>query len=68
MMMTLLLTLVVFLAAVLAMIAGVKITGRELKGSCGGPTCTCAADGKPLLSCDERTDESTITLPVLPGR
>jgi hypothetical protein len=68
MMTTLLLTLVVFLAAVLAMIAGVKITGRALKGSCGGPACTCAAEGKQLLSCDERTDECKLTLPVLPER
>ena len=40
MMQTLILTFVVFLAAVLAMVVGVLVTGRSLKGSCGGPSCT----------------------------
>ncbi len=65
---TLILTLVVFLVAVLSMIAGVMITGRSFKGSCGGPSCDCASEGRELISCDERSDECEICLPVLPGR
>jgi hypothetical protein len=68
MMMTLILTLVVFLVAVLVMIAGVRITGRSLKGSCGGPTCHCASEGEELHSCDQRPDDCKVSLPVLPER
>lgn len=64
---TLILTFVVFVAAVLAMVAGVLVTGRSLKGSCGGPSCTCARDGGDVLSCADSTDHAT-SLPMHPGR
>jgi hypothetical protein len=34
------------------MAVGVMITGRSLRGSCGGPDCVCESEGKPLGSCD----------------
>ena len=46
MMETMILTAVAFLLAVLAMAIGVMVTGRSLKGSCGGPSCKCVADGR----------------------
>ena len=60
---TLLLTLAVFLVAVLAMVAGVLATGRSLKGSCGGPSCSCAAEGKDVLACEEDHDDG-VSLPI----
>jgi hypothetical protein len=48
----LLLTFALFLIVVLAMAVGVMITGRSLRGSCGGPSCTCVAEGKDIGSCD----------------
>lgn len=51
-MQTLLLTFAVFVVVVLAMAVGVMVTGRSLRGSCGGPNCQCASEGKPLGSCD----------------
>ena len=63
MMQTLILTFVVFLLAVLAMAAGVMVTGRSLKGSCGGPSCKCTAEGEELLSCAEESDNSA-SLPM----
>jgi hypothetical protein len=65
MMQTLLLTLAVFLVAVLAMVAGVLITGRSLKGSCGGPSCDCTAEGKDVLSCADEPGEGA-SLPLHP--
>jgi hypothetical protein len=58
MMETLLLTFVLFAAAVLVMTAGVLISGRSLKGSCGGPSCKCVSEGKDLGACD--FEESTL--------
>jgi hypothetical protein len=55
---TLILTFVLFAAAVLLMTAGVLISGRSLKGSCGGPSCKCNSEGKDLGSCD--FEESTL--------
>ncbi len=66
MMETPLLTFVVFLLAVLAMAAGVMITGRSLKGSCGGPSCTCASEGKDITQCSE-SDDDGMSLPVHQG-
>jgi hypothetical protein len=57
-----LLTFVLFSIAVLVMTGGVLISGRSLKGSCGGPSCSCAREGKEIGSCD--VDDST--LPVYP--
>ena len=66
MMETLLLTLAVFLVAVLAMVAGVLITGRSLKGSCGGPSCRCVADGDDILDCPENIEPRESSLPLHP--
>ena len=55
---TLILTFVLFAVAVLVMTAGVLISGRSLKGSCGGPSCQCERDGKDLGECEY--DESTL--------
>ncbi|MEE4270599.1 MAG: hypothetical protein V2I67_02930 [Thermoanaerobaculales bacterium] len=63
---TLFLTFVVFLLAVVAMAAGAIATGRSLKGSCGGPSCSCAAEGKDITRCRE-SDDDEMSLPVLPG-
>jgi len=63
---TLLLTFVVFLVAVLAMVAGVLITGRSLKGSCGGPSCTCVAEGEDVQSCEMEAGNG-ISLPMHSG-
>ena len=60
---TLILTFVFFAVAVLLMTAGVLISGRSLKGSCGGPSCKCNADGKDLGSCDFKDS----TLPTFPS-
>jgi hypothetical protein len=57
-MQTLILTFVLFAVAVLLMTACVLISGRSLKGSCGGPSCKCNAEGKDLRSCD--FEESTL--------
>jgi hypothetical protein len=59
---TLILTFAVFLIAVMAMVAGVLITGRSLKGSCGGPSCTCAREGRDITSCADDRDPA---LPVI---
>ena len=66
MMNTLILTFVVFLLAVLAMVAGVLVTGRSLRGSCGGPSCTCVRDGRDVTSCAPSGDGRT-SLPLHPG-
>jgi hypothetical protein len=51
-MQTLLLTFAVFAVVVLVMAVGVMVTGRSLRGSCGGPNCVCDSEGKPLGSCE----------------
>jgi hypothetical protein len=66
MMPTLILTFVVFLLAVLAMVVGVLVTGRSLKGSCGGPSCECAAEGRDVLECG-KTESSASSLPMHPS-
>jgi hypothetical protein len=67
MMQTLILTFVVFLLAVLAMALGVMVTGRSLKGSCGGPSCKCVADGDDVLACAEER-ENGASLPMHSSR
>ena len=62
MMETLILTFVLFAAAVLVMTAGVLISGRSLKGSCGGPSCKCTTEGKEIGSCEH----DGLALPTLP--
>jgi hypothetical protein len=63
-MQTLLLTFAIFTIAVLLMTAGVLISGRSLKGSCGGPSCKCNAEGEDLGSCEFKES----TLPTHPVR
>ena len=46
------LTFGLFLGAVFLMALGVILTGKSLRGSCGGPSCSCAAEGKDLGSCE----------------
>ncbi len=48
----LVLTFALFLIIVLGMAVGVMITGRSLRGSCCGPSCTCVNEGKEIGSCD----------------
>lgn len=61
---TLVLTFVLFAVAVLAMTAGVLISGRSLKGSCGGPSCQCTSKGKEIGSCELEGP----TLPTHPSK
>ena len=68
MMQTLILTFVVFLVAVLVMVIGVLVTGRSLKGSCGGPSCKCVAEGESVLECGEPETRSEGSLPLYSGR
>lgn len=51
-MQTVVLTFAVFVVVVFLMAVGVMVTGRSLRGSCGGPNCQCEAEGKELGSCD----------------
>ena len=67
-MQTLILTFVVFLAAVLAMLVGVLVTGRSLKGSCGGPSCKCVAEGADVTKCGEVENRGEGSLPLYSGR
>lgn len=51
-MQTFLLTFGLFVVVAALMALGVMLTGRSLRGSCGGPDCVCESEGKPLGSCD----------------
>ena len=61
-MQTLVLTFAVFVVVALLMAVGVMITGRSLRGSCGGPDCVCESEGKLLGSCEVEGK----TLPIHP--
>jgi hypothetical protein len=61
---TVLLTLAFFLAIVLGLVVWVQLTGRRLKGSCGGPQCHCVTEGNDLGSCEAQGPSD---LPVLRG-
>ena len=61
MMETFVLAFALFAIVVLALTAGVLISGRSLKGSCGGPSCTCQREGNEIGSCD-------VDGPLLPTR
>lgn len=52
---TVLLTFALIALVMLVMAIGVLVSGRSLRGSCGGPSCQCRNDGKPLHSCDSPT-------------
>lgn len=59
-MMTLALTLVIFLGAVLLLAGIAVVTGRVLKGSCGGvanQSCLCADEGLAKGSCDTEAQD-----------
>lgn len=62
-MQTLFFTFGIFLAVVFLMAIGVIFAGKSLRGSCGGPSCTCATEGKDLGSCENES----VSLPVLPN-
>lgn len=62
-MQTLFLTFALFLFVVLVMAVGVIFTGRSLRGSCGGPSCTCQHEGEDLGSCEF---EEGLKLPTQP--
>ena len=62
-MQTLLLTFGLFLVVVLVMAVGVIFTGRSLRGSCGGPSCSCQDEGRDLGSCEF---EEGLKLPTQP--
>lgn len=60
-MMTLVLTLVVFLGVVLLLAGIAVLTGRVLKGSCGGVAggaCVCGDEGLERGSCEMAPDGS----------
>ncbi len=61
---TIVLTFLFFAVSVLVMVIGVLVTGRSLKGSCGGPNCDCVVEGQDIGSCD-RNGKSM--LPVHPS-
>ena len=63
-MQTLLLTFGLFLVTVVLMAVGVIFSGKSLRGSCGGPSCTCAAEGKDLGSCEV---DDGLALPIHPS-
>jgi hypothetical protein len=63
-MQTFILTFALFTIAVLLMTVGVLISGRSLKGSCGGPSCRCNAEGNDLGSCEVDAP----TLPTHPAQ
>lgn len=44
-------TLLIFAGAMAAMAVGVMISGRRLKGSCGGTGKDCACDDEAQKSC-----------------
>ena len=66
-MQTLILTVAVIGAAMLAMAVGVIFTGRRLKGSCGGVgggDCLCEKTGRPKpRECQERDTLAKIGVP-----
>lgn len=49
---TLLLTVVLFGVIVAVMAVGVMLSGRSLRGSCGGPSCVCKTEGKVPGRCE----------------
>ena len=64
---TLILTLVIFLGAVLLLAGIAVLTGRVLKGSCGGvagDACVCSDEGRPMGSCEEEPDPELIQIDV----
>jgi hypothetical protein len=63
-MMTVILTFVLIALIMLAMAVGVMITGRRLRGSCGGADCHCRAEGLSPENC-ERKQEAEGAAPIL---
>lgn len=52
-MMTILLTFILVGLIMLAMAVGVMVSGRRLRGSCGGADCQCRADGVSPEHCEK---------------
>ena len=48
---TLLLTVFLIGSAMFLMAVGVVITGKRLRGSCGGKGCECSENGLPPKTC-----------------
>ncbi len=66
-MLTLVLTLVVFLGAVLLLAGIAVLTGRVLKGSCGGvagSACVCSDEGRPSGTCEEEPESDLIQIDI----
>jgi len=63
---TLLLTVAVFAIAMAALSVGIFVAGKSIKGHCGGPSCTCAAEGKDITRCAEH-DDDPLALPMHSG-
>ena len=47
-------TLIVFLAVTAAMSLGAMLTGKRLKGSCGGPGASCPCSDAEKKTCRRR--------------
>ena len=64
---TLVLTLVIFLGAVLLLTGIAILSGRVLKGSCGGvagSACVCSDEGQPRGTCEEDPPSDLIQIDV----
>ncbi len=64
---TLILTLVIFLGTVLLLAGIAVLTGRVLRGSCGGvagSACVCNDEGRPNGSCEEGLAPELIQIDV----
>lgn len=61
-------TLTVMLVAVLGMSLGVVLTGRRLRGSCGGLTSgSCACKEQGLETCTRKTSNPSSRLKAIGG-
>ena len=49
-------TLVLFAIVMCAMALGVMVTGRSLKGSCGGATGACPCSDEERTACPKRRE------------
>ncbi|MCP4202672.1 MAG: hypothetical protein GY769_12145 [bacterium] len=60
-MITLLLTLALVALAMLAMAVGLMMTGRRLRGSCGGADCHCLAEGADPATCEREASQRALS-------
>ncbi len=64
---TLLMTFVIFLGGMLLLVGIAILTGRVLKGSCGGvagSACLCSDEGRPMGTCEEEQAPELIQIDV----